>query len=167
MIRRGRGRSRTQAMLGISRSVVIGKSPGISIPMVIGWLSPLIVIPGKLAQSASAKLIDMVLLHELAHVRRGDFAWNLVHKLVRIVYWPHPLFWPVGRIIGTVREQACDDVCVQAIGSGAAYRDSLLEVASGLVRRPELSLGLCLRVRRICHDASPGSRSAKEGRDVF
>ncbi len=136
--------ARTQAMLGISRSVVIGKSPGISIPMVIGWLSPLIVIPGKLAQSASAKLIDMVLLHELAHVRRGDFAWNLVHKLVRIVYWPHPLFWPVGRIIGTVREQACDDVCVQAIGSGAAYRDSLLEVASGLVRRPELSLGLAL-----------------------
>ena len=47
-------------------------------------------------------------------------------------------------MIGTVREQACDDVCVQAIGSGAAYRDSLLEVASGLVRRPELSLGLAL-----------------------
>ena len=87
----------TQAMLGISRSVVIVKSPAISIPMAIGWLSPVIVIPGRLVQSASAKLIDMVLLHELAHVRRADFAWNLLHKLVRIVYWPHPLFWPVGR----------------------------------------------------------------------
>ena len=98
MPRRGRGRSqRTQAMLGISRSVVIVKSASISIPMVIGWLFPVIVIPGKLAESASGKLIDMVLLHELAHVRRADFAWNLFHRLVRIVYWPHPLFWPVGR----------------------------------------------------------------------
>ena len=137
-------RARTHAMLEISRSVGIVKSPSISIPMVIGWLSPVIVIPGRLATSANAKLIDMVLRHELAHVRRADFAWNLVHKLVRIVYWPHPLFWPVGRVIGAVREQACDDVCVQAIGSGAAYRDSLLEVASSLVRRPELSLGLAL-----------------------
>ena len=112
--------------------------------MVVGWLKPAIVLPEGLAQNAAAELIDMVLLHELAHVRRGDFAWNLVHKLVRLIYWPHPLVWPVGRTISAVREQACDDLCIHGAGSAAAYRASLLQVASGLVERPELSLGLAL-----------------------
>ena len=88
--------------------------------------------------------VDVVLIHELAHVRRRDFIWNLVYKFVRLFYWPHPLIWPVGRILGTVREQACDDVCVHGLGGADIYRATLLEVASGLVRRPELSIGLAL-----------------------
>ena len=63
---------------------------------------------------------------------------------VRLIYGRHPLFWPVGRITRGVREQACDDLCVHGAGTAAAYRASVLEVASGLVRRPELGLGLAL-----------------------
>ena len=45
---------------------------------------------------AKSSLIAAVLLHELGHVRRGDFGWNLVWKLVQVLYWPHPLAWLVG-----------------------------------------------------------------------
>ena len=152
----------TQKILNIPRPVGLVKSSRVSIPMVVGWLRPMILLPESLVQAANPEMMDIVLIHELAHVRRGDFAWNLMHKLVRLIYWPHPLIWPVGRIMGTVREQACDDLCVHGTGSAAAYRAALLEVASGLVRRPELSLGLALArelnlSRRLAWiDASPG-----------
>lgn len=123
--------------LGMARPVALLGSDRMTVPIVVGWLRPAIILPKTLADSATTGLIDAVLLHELGHVRRGDFGWNLVRKLVQIVYWPHPLIWWVGRIIEAVREQACDDMCVYVLGGSKSYRASLVEVASGLVRRPE------------------------------
>ena len=135
---------RWRGRLGVSRRVPLLASDEISVPMVIGWLRPAIVVPQPLLGEARPSLIAAVLLHELGHVRRGDFGWNLVWKLVQVLYWPHPLAWLVGRIIGRVREQACDDLCVHSLGDAATYRASLLEVASGLVRRPDPALGLAM-----------------------
>ena len=120
-------------------------------------------LAGRLDGHRGPKLIEMVILHELADVRRGDFGWNLVHKLVRLVYWPHPLVWLLGRIVGSVREQACDDLCVHVLGGSAAYRASLIEVASGLLSRPDPSMGLAfaratnLGRRLAWIDQSPGA----------
>jgi beta-lactamase regulating signal transducer with metallopeptidase domain/protocatechuate 3,4-dioxygenase beta subunit/thiol-disulfide isomerase/thioredoxin len=130
--------------LGITRSVMLLKSARVSVPLTIGWLYPVIIVPETMPRTAVPEIVDMVLLHELAHVRRGDFGWNVVCKLVRLFYWPHPLVWPVGRILCAVREQACDDLCVHGLGGAAVYRAALLDVASGLVWRPEPSVGLAL-----------------------
>lgn len=89
-------------------------------------------------------MIDAVSLHELSHVRRGDFGWNLVRRVVQVVYWPHSLTWPLGRMIGAVREQARDDLRIHVLGEASAYRASLLEIASGLVSRPDPALGLAM-----------------------
>ena len=122
----------------------IVQSNRVSVPLVVGSIKPTIILPHQLALTAKAELMDMVLLHELAHVRRGDFAWNLVNRVVRLFYWPHPLVWPLGRLIGAVREQVCDEVCVHEARSATAYRATLLEVASGLIERPELVVGLAM-----------------------
>src|SRR5262249_38690377 len=119
-------------------------SDRVSVPIVIGWLRPAIIVPRALAGRAALELVDSVLLHELGYIRRGDFGWNLVRKLVQILYWPHPLGWPLGRIIGAVREQACDDLCIHFPGGATVYRASLIEVASGLVRRPDSAMGLAM-----------------------
>ncbi len=134
----------TRDRLGITRPVALMRSDDVSVPMVVGRLRPAIILPSALPAVAGPLLIEMVLLHELAHVIRGDFGWNLVHKLVRLVYWPHPLVWPLGRIVGSVREQACDDLCVHVLGGSAAYRASLIEVASGLVSRRDPTVGMAL-----------------------
>ena len=136
-----------------------------AVPVVVGCLRPWVVVPSALVDRATPELIDAVLLHELAHVRRGDYGWNLVRKVVGAAYWPHPLVWPLGRIIGAVREQACDDLCVHAMGGAAGYRASLLAVASELVaaRRPGAALGLAMArtpdlARRIAWiDRTPGA----------
>ncbi len=130
--------------LNVRHKVKLATSDRVSVPVVVGWRAPVILLPEALVAASSPGLIDAVLLHELGHVKRGDFAWNVMRKLVQIVYWPHPLAWLVGRVVGAVREQACDDLCVHALGGSAVYRATLAEVAAGLVRRPESALGLAM-----------------------
>jgi len=138
------GLARGRERLGIGRSVRLLRSEGVSVPIVVGWLRPAIILPESLAGSANPGLIDAVLLHELAHIRRGDFIWNCVRRIVQALYWPHPLVWPLGWVIGSVREQACDDLCVHVLGGPDGYHDSLVEVAAGLVCRPEPALGMAM-----------------------
>jgi beta-lactamase regulating signal transducer with metallopeptidase domain/protocatechuate 3,4-dioxygenase beta subunit/thiol-disulfide isomerase/thioredoxin len=135
---------RWRKTLGIGRPVDLLVSESVSVPVVVGWLRPSIILPSRLGGTESRPMIDAVLLHELSHVRRGDFGWNLVRRVVQIVYWPQPLVWPLGRVVGAVREQACDDLCIHVLGTASAYRASLLEVASGLIRRPDPALGLAM-----------------------
>ena len=149
--------------LGIARRVAVAASGRVSVPVVVGSSRPMILLPEALVDTASPEVIDAVLLHELGHVRRGDYGWNLVRKLVQAGYWPHPLTWPLGRVAGAVREQACDDLCVHALGGASGYRASLLAVASTLVRRPEITLGLAMArtshlARRLAWiDRTPGA----------
>ncbi len=136
---------RWRGRLGLRRPVLLARSGRADVPMVVGWLRPLIVLPETLVGAADSKTIDAVILHELAHVRRGDYAWNLVLRLVQVLYWPHPVAWLLGRVIGGVREQACDELCIYWMGDARDYRATLLDVASGLVRRrPWQALGLAM-----------------------
>jgi RND family efflux transporter MFP subunit len=133
---------RWQERLALRREVRLACSARVGLPVVVGWLRPVVVLPDGLVESASVPTIDAVLLHELTHVRRGDYAWNLVLRLVQVLYWPHPLVWLVGRIVAGVREQACDDLCVAWLGGSAPYGEALLEVTAGRFRPPWEALGL-------------------------
>jgi beta-lactamase regulating signal transducer with metallopeptidase domain len=130
-----------RSRLGIARPVRLLRSATVRIPMVLGWVRPAIIVPlveeepDRLPQSR----IDAVLLHELAHLRRGDDLWNLLQQLVRVVYWPNPLIWLMDGIIADVREQACDDLCVRWLGSAKRYRTALIAAAMRLVERPSSS----------------------------
>ncbi len=135
---------RWRATLGIRRGVDLRRSPRASIPAVVGGRRPTILLPPGMVDAADPGVIDAVLLHELCHVRRDDYAWNLVLRLVQVVYWPHPLAWLVGRPVADLRERACDELCVHHLAGSRPYRSVLIEVASALARRPGPSLGLAM-----------------------
>ncbi len=130
--------------LGIRQPVQLAVSAAVSVPIQIGWLKPMVILPAELIGSLDPSRHGSILLHELAHVRRRDYAWQILLKLVQIIYWPHPLIWLAGRMIGANREQVCDDLCVHHSSSAGQYRATLLEVASALVRRPAASLGIAM-----------------------
>src|SRR5205085_295344 len=69
---------RWRRRLGIGRTVVLACSPGVSVPVVLGWLRPTIVLPRSLTAPDARGHADAVLLHELSHVRRGDYPWNVL-----------------------------------------------------------------------------------------
>jgi len=130
--------------LGIRQAVQLGVSSAVNVPIQIGWLKPMVILPAEMIGNLDPDRHGSILLHELAHVRRRDYAWQILLKLVQVIYWPHPLIWLAGRMIGANREQVCDDLCVHHSSSAGQYRATLLEVASALVRRPAASLGIAM-----------------------
>jgi RND family efflux transporter MFP subunit len=159
-----------QERLKITQSVELVRTPRVAGPLVVGWRQPMILVPDALAESSAAGAIDAILLHELAHIRRGDYAWNLSRRWVQIAYWPHPLTWFLSRPLAAAREQACDALCVYWLGDRCAYVAALVEVAARVIGRSGTALGMAMaaptrlarRLERI--EASPGMASCLPAR---
>lgn len=135
---------RCRRKLEIRQPVNLAWTSGASIPLVFGWLRPTIVLPESLAQLDARGHADAILLHELSHIRRADYSWNLALRVVQAIYWPHPFVWLLGRSIAESRERTCDAVCVHALGDASSYGETLLAVAAGIARRPAPALGLAM-----------------------
>ena len=112
-------------------------------PAVCGLFRPVILLPRTLAENLSAGQLRAVLLHEAAHLRRGDIWVNCAQALLQVAYWWHPLLWAANARIRRVREEAVDDAVMLALGGEAeVYAPTLLEVARLTLQRPLVSLGL-------------------------
>ena len=103
-------------------------------PQVIGLRRPVLLLPPRLAERLGAAEREAVLLHELAHVARGDFGWNLVQRLMLALLWPHPAAWLLYVRLRREREIRCDAL---AVGRGAAA----MALARALVRLAEARAG--------------------------
>lgn len=112
-------------------------------PAVCGLWRPVILLPRPLADKLSTLQLRAVLLHELAHVQRGDVWVNYAQTLLQIAYWWHPLVWLANAYIRRVREEAVDERVMVALGHESdTYPGTLIEVAKHALARPLLSLGL-------------------------
>jgi beta-lactamase regulating signal transducer with metallopeptidase domain/uncharacterized GH25 family protein len=158
------------AALGVRRRVVLLGSDSVAVPVVVGAVRPAIIVPQQLVGQLSGQRRDAVWIHELAHVRRSDYGWQLLLSVVQLVYWPQPLVWLAGRSIARLRERACDDVCIYVLGSREEYRATLVDLARALVRPRALSLGMAaVRSSKIARrvaaiDRSTGNRHCLAGR---
>ena len=132
-----------RSRLGVRTDVRVAVSPRIGVPVTIGWRRPVILLPPDLDDRGGDSLADTVLVHELAHVRRRDYGWQLLVRLAGALYWFHPLAWWLNRTIGRAREEACDDVCVHWL-SAETYRSHLVDIARSAGPRPHGALGLTL-----------------------
>jgi beta-lactamase regulating signal transducer with metallopeptidase domain/uncharacterized GH25 family protein len=109
----------------------------ISAPLSVGVIRHRIVLPTGTAQSLSARQLQTLLRHELAHIVRGDHLVGLLQRAARIAYWWSPLAHRVSTEISFVREQICDD---WATGVAAAdeYAQMLVDLAARVVRAAPL-----------------------------
>lgn len=121
--------------LDVRRPVRLRCMEDLGVPMTFGWHRPTIMIPRSLADTRDDSLVDAILLHELGHVRRGDYLWRLLLRLVQIAYWPNPLIWPAGRRLQALQEDACDDLCTSR-GTPSSYARALLAMAKRLQQSP-------------------------------
>ena len=112
-------------------------------PAVCGLLKPVILLPHGLDSNLSYSQLRLILMHELAHIKRDDLWVNLLQTILQIVYFYNPLLWLANWMIRRVREQAVDESVQVAMGRNAArYPDTLLTVARLAFERPFLSLRL-------------------------
>ncbi|MCA9062795.1 MAG: M48 family metalloprotease [Planctomycetaceae bacterium] len=117
---------RVAAGLQLRCAVQILHSSQISVPVVIGWLRPLVLIPASAATGLTPQQLEAVIAHELAHVQRLDCLLNLLQVLIETVFYYHPAVWWVSRRIRIHREDCCDDRAVRFVRSPLAYASALL-----------------------------------------
>lgn len=108
------------------RGVAVRVCPGLKMPGVAA--GPVILLPES-AEKWPGSRLEMVLAHELAHVRRRDLFWRLAGMLACCLYWFHPLAWWAAAQQRKESEMACDDQVLEGTGTASAYADSLMAVA--------------------------------------
>lgn len=109
--------------------VRLAESVMVRVPMVIGWLRPVILFPVGLLTALPPQEIEGILAHELAHIRRHDFIVHICQSAVEVVLFYHPAIWWMSAQINHERENCCDDLAISATGNTLAYIKALANLA--------------------------------------
>ena len=139
--------------LGIKQPVIFSQSDQTAVPLTFGWLKPVVLIPASLLTQLSPEQLEMIVLHELAHIRRADYLWSLGHSVAEVVLFYHPAYWYIARVLEREREFACDQMTVSLTQQPQAYARTLLQVATTTAPNYGLAVsgnrGLSDRIKRI------------------
>lgn len=126
--------NKLRTSLAIQATVQIRESVRIAGPMVVGVIKPVLLLPVGMATQLSLREIEAVLAHELAHIKRQDYAVNLLQSVVEVLYFFHPALWWLSARVREEREHCCDDLAVQVCGGNGRV------LAQALARVEELRL---------------------------
>jgi len=133
--------------LGISQMVGIVESSLTKVPMVIGHLKPLILVPVGLMATLTPAEIEAILVHELAHIRRRDYLVNLLQNLLEIFFFFNPAVLWLSSAIRAERENCCDDIALAQTSSKVDYIRALVSCQEYQLEAPAYAM------------AFPGKRS--------
>lgn len=118
------------ASLQITRHVALAFSDRVLSPVVFGVVRPLILLPVALITSCTPEQVELLLLHELAHVRRWDAGVNIAQRVLEALLFFHPAVWIVSRWVRVEREHCCDELVVRQTQRARAYAETLQLIAS-------------------------------------
>jgi hypothetical protein len=156
--------------LGITRQVSLYISHHIQGPLTIGVVRSLVIVPASALMALTPEQLEAVLAHELAHVRRADYLWNLIQTMVETLLFFHPAVWWLGRRLREQRELCCDDVAVESCADPLVYATALLRLEERRGQRLNLAMaldgnrpwsGLSARIARILGETN-GKKGPRE-----
>src|SRR5262245_9475203 len=110
--------------------VALAGSPSVAVPVTIGFRRPTIILPERLLAETSTELLSAAIGHEMAHVKRHDFAWNLIYEFLSLLISFHPAAVLVKRRINETRELACDETVSELLLDAKVYARSLVSLAN-------------------------------------
>ncbi|MDB5337844.1 MAG: blaR1 6, partial [Planctomycetaceae bacterium] len=123
-------------------------------PILVGIIRPLILFPASTLAGISTEQLEMILLHELAHVRRWDNLINLIQRVIEAVLFFHPAVWWLSNRVRLEREHCCDVAVLTHISVPQDYAEMLVQMAisntaADWVLGTSISHQLIPRIRRI------------------
>jgi WD40 repeat protein/Zn-dependent protease with chaperone function len=145
--------ARLARQIGLRTAPRIAWCARLAEPVVVGVLRPTILLPTALVSGLSTDQLQIILLHEMAHVRRYDLVTNLLQRLIEVVLFFHPAVWWLSRRVTIERENACDDAVLRLDCPRIRYAEALVRVAELSAASPWHARG------RIARLAATGDRT--------
>jgi HEAT repeat protein/beta-lactamase regulating signal transducer with metallopeptidase domain len=132
--------SRLAARLRVTRPVRLLESLAVEVPAVIGWLRPVILVPASALTGLTPQQLEVLLAHELAHVRRYDYLVNVCQCAIETLLFYHPAVWWVSGRVREAREHCCDDLVVATCGDAHLYASALVGMERLRPAAPRLAM---------------------------
>ena len=149
-------------MLNIKDKVRFGLTRLVDAPCMMGYFKPVILLPFTLSAYLSAEEIEIIILHELAHIKRNDYLVNMVQQAMSVLLFFNPFAQLINRIINLERENSCDDIVIEATNKPLVYAHALLKLEQTRQQQWQLALAatgkkyhLLNRIERIMKTRKP------------
>ena len=133
---------RIAGCLGLTRTVVLRLSRAIDGPMTIGTVRAIVLLPFSAITSLGPDELEVVLAHELAHVRRADFFWNILQTVAETLFFFHPAVWWISSRVRHERELCCDDLALATCPNPVTYASALYRLEEHRSRHLRLAMAL-------------------------
>ena len=145
--------------LSLQKQVRLLESGIVKVPLVVGWLKPVILVPLGLLTSLPADEMEAILLHELAHIQRRDYLVNLLQNFVQAIFFFNPAVIWISALIREERENCCDDMAIAATNNRKQFVQALVAFQEYNLRNTRYAMTfpgkkhhLLNRVKRIVHN---------------
>lgn len=128
--------------LGMRQTMTLLESGLARVPMVIGHLKPVVLVPVGLLTALSPEEVEAILIHELAHIKRRDYLVNMLQSLMEIIFFFNPAVLWVSGLIKTERENCCDDLAIAQNNNKINYIRALVSCEEYQASMPAYAMGL-------------------------
>jgi len=112
--------------LKINKQVQLATSKISKIPATIGLMKPLVLVPIGLFSNLPPDQVEVILLHELAHIKRNDYLVNSIQKIIETIFFFNPFLLWVSKLIRTERENCCDEIAIAHVKDKKALVEALI-----------------------------------------
>ena len=150
--------------LALRTTVLLRVSNAVASPITVGAVKAVVLLPLSAITLLGPEELEVVLAHELAHVRRADFFWNLVQTVVETLFFFHPAVWWISGRVRHERELCCDDLALKICPNPVVYASALFHLEEHRSRQMHLAMALDghqspqtlrMRIARILGESMP------------
>ena len=129
--------------VGIRREIELRVSGTMSSPALCGLLRPVILVPARILETLAPEGLRAILIHELAHLKRGDVWVNTLQTVLQVLHFYNPFVWLANAMIRRTREEAVDETVLVALGGQAEdYSNTLINIGEMALWKADLGLRL-------------------------
>jgi beta-lactamase regulating signal transducer with metallopeptidase domain len=137
--------------IGVSKVVRLAESSMVKVPLTAGYLKPVILLPLGTISGVSPQMIEAILLHELAHIRRRDYLVNLIQSVIEIIFFYHPVTWWISGRIREDREHICDDLALSISNDKITYIKALTAMEEQNIKPVTLAPAMTGSRKKLLH----------------